>query len=222
MLDNGYVYLAATRLTAFRSNQDWAITIEVFGFSPRSGYPDLDIRTFGSKLANRKSPKDYVNRDFYERYLVEHKFDESHYVYPIGEDDWIDEEFVAADAREIRLRDRAFPLPSLNDYENFGINLGAPPRVQIFELCRYVAGLKRSDILATVEELRVNVPPEMQQVLQLDEWNHPDVCNETCRPSGSETFRQIAEVLVTGDAEAYCPTQPANTHWLNWPDGGTL
>jgi len=31
MLDNGYVYLAATRLSLFRSPDDWAIAIEVFG-----------------------------------------------------------------------------------------------------------------------------------------------------------------------------------------------
>jgi hypothetical protein len=37
MLDNGYVYLAATRLSAYRSESDWAIAIEVFGFSPRAG-----------------------------------------------------------------------------------------------------------------------------------------------------------------------------------------
>jgi hypothetical protein len=33
MLDNGYVYLAATRLSLFRSPRDWAMVIEVFGFS---------------------------------------------------------------------------------------------------------------------------------------------------------------------------------------------
>ena len=37
MLDNGYVYLAATRLSLFRSAADWAMVIEVFGFSPRAG-----------------------------------------------------------------------------------------------------------------------------------------------------------------------------------------
>src|SRR5690349_24690426 len=43
MLDNGYVYLAATRLSLFRAAPDWAMVIEVFGFSPRSGLPDTHI-----------------------------------------------------------------------------------------------------------------------------------------------------------------------------------
>ena len=37
MLDNGYVYLAATQLSLYRSTMDWAVVIEVFGFSPRAG-----------------------------------------------------------------------------------------------------------------------------------------------------------------------------------------
>ena len=47
MLDNGYVYLAATRLSLFRDNADWAMTIEVFGFSPRAELPDASVYCFG-------------------------------------------------------------------------------------------------------------------------------------------------------------------------------
>jgi hypothetical protein len=31
----------------------------------------------------------------------------------------------------------------------------------------------------------------------------------------------LAKVLVTGDAAHYKPTKPPNTHWSNWPGGGT-
>ena len=37
MLDNGYVYLAGTKLTAYRDDECWAIVIEVIGFSYRGG-----------------------------------------------------------------------------------------------------------------------------------------------------------------------------------------
>jgi hypothetical protein len=40
MLDNEYVYLAATRLSLYRTAAVWAMVIEVFGFSPRAGLPD--------------------------------------------------------------------------------------------------------------------------------------------------------------------------------------
>jgi hypothetical protein len=35
MMDNGSIYLAAARLSLYRSRIDWAMVIEVFGFSPR-------------------------------------------------------------------------------------------------------------------------------------------------------------------------------------------
>jgi hypothetical protein len=62
----------------------------------------------------------------------------------------------------------------------------------------------------------------MQLILQLDEWNHPDVVDDANRPSNSQTFKQLAQVLMTGEAEEYKPTLSPNTHWKNWPECGTL
>ena len=70
MLDNGYVYLAGTRLSLYRSATDWAMVIEVFGFSPRSGLPDTHIHTFASRLHGRNPPEHYLSREAYENYLT--------------------------------------------------------------------------------------------------------------------------------------------------------
>ena len=70
MLDNGYVYLAATRLSLHRSASDWAMVIEVFGFSPRAGLPDTHIYTFASRLHDRDPPEQYKDREAYENYLA--------------------------------------------------------------------------------------------------------------------------------------------------------
>jgi hypothetical protein len=42
------------------------------------------------------------------------------------------------------------------------------------------------------------------------------------KPGDSETFRQIARVLRTGDAREWRPTLAPNNHWKHWPEGGTL
>jgi hypothetical protein len=94
--------------------------------------------------------------------------------------------------------------------------------VLVFELCRCLAGLMRERVLATPEERWGSVLPEMVQMLQLEEWHHPDVVDEHDRPSGSETFQQLARVLATGNVGHYAPSRPPNTHWRNWPDGGRL
>jgi len=61
--------------------------------------------------------------------------------------------------------------------------------------------------------------PDLPAILQLDEWRHPDLADDE-RPSHTETFRQLAAVLCTGDPAHYAPTEPPNTHWRHWSHGG--
>lgn len=61
MLDNGYAYLAATRFSMYRTSENWAMVIEVFGFSPRAGLPDTHIHTFASRLRDRDDPSGYAS-----------------------------------------------------------------------------------------------------------------------------------------------------------------
>lgn len=113
-------------------------------------------------------------------------------------------------------------LPALEEYGRVDIELDEPGRVRIFEACRYLAAIARDDVLATSIERRISVRPEMKQLMQLEEWNHPSVVEEDCRPSGSRTFHQLARVLETGDVQMCTAADPPNTNWPNWPDGGTL
>lgn len=224
MLDNGYIYLAATRLSLYRSDLDWAMVIEVFGFSPRAGFPDTCIHTFASRLHNRDRPSSYVNRQAYEDYLATRPNNEFRTVVPVQEGPWQDGEdgeFVADGAREVRVREQVIPIPGVERYMDQGIDLEDSPRVHVFELCRFLADIARGQVLATPKERRVSVLPEMDQILQLEEWHHPNVAEDE-RPSGSETFQQLADVLASGDPALYLPTRPPNTHWRNWPEGGRL
>ena len=223
MLDNGYVYLAATRLSLYRSSADWAMVIEVFGFSPRAGLPDNAIQTFASVLYERDPPDRYVDRSSYQKYLARNPHNEFRAVHPIEDGPWQneEEETVAENADGLILRGRGIPLPKASDYKEHGIELEKPPHVQVFELCRLLAATHRAEVLATETERGVSVLPEMKQILQLEEWRHPDLLNDE-RPSTSDTFRQLAEVLITGEVARYRPSPSPNTHWKHWPDGGTL
>jgi hypothetical protein len=225
MLDNGYVYLAATRMSLFRSPGDWALVIEVFGFSPRGPLPDTQIYSFASRLYNRDTREQYVSAEAYENYLANNPNNDSRFVYPIAEGSWKNREVrdeVSRDAREVSVRGESRPVPGTHEYARYGIVLAEPPTVHIFELSRFLAAVLRDDVLATEQERRVSVLPEMTQILQLEEWHHPDVSDFGARPSGSPTFLQLAEVLASGDATKYEPTEPPNTHWRHWPEGGTL
>lgn len=224
MLDNGYVYLAKTRISLFRSIHDWAMVIEVFGFSPRAGAPDVSILTFASRIHDRKPPTEFVNRAAYDAYVSSHPHDEHRSIFPIDEGDWQDpenDELVAPAAREVRLRGRAIQIPDSSALARFSISMEKMPRLSVFELCRYLADSAESNVLATEEECRANVLPEMSRLLRLDEWNHPNLV-EGEMPSDSETFQQLAHVAASGDPACYRPTRPPNTHWRHWPEGGRL
>jgi hypothetical protein len=223
MLDNGYVYLAATRLSLYRSESDWAMVIEVFGFSPRAGLPHTSVYTFASQLCCRDEK--FGSQEALELYLANNPNNELRFVHPISEGPWQDEEsdeWVSESAEEVKVRGQRVSIPVFTEYGRNGINLEHSPKVQVFELCRYVADVAREQILATPQERRINVLPELKQVLQLEAWHHPNVVVDEERPSGSEAFQQLAQVLVSGNVEAYRPTMSPNTNWVNWPKGGRL
>jgi hypothetical protein len=224
MLDNGYVYLGATRLALFRSDADWAMTIEVFGFSPRAGLPDTAIYTFASTLRGRKERSSFVSEEAHRAYLARNPHNEVRTVFPLDEgfEDIDDGELVAQEAVNIVLRGRPVALPDLAQYRDQGVLLADPSRVRVFELCRYLAGVARHDVLATGYERRANVPASLEQILLLDEWHHPDVVDPQSLPSRSETFQQLAVVLQTGDVARYRPSSAPNTHWRHWPECGQL
>jgi hypothetical protein len=222
-LDNGYVYPAATRLSAHRSEDDWALVIEVFGFSPRAMDPDVFVTTFASRIRVPKTARDFVNDKAFETHQRIHPHDFQVAYFPI-DDDWKDDEeleVVRRDATHATVRGKVLPLPPIEEYQRRGITLEDPPRVHTFELCRYLADVAHDDVVATEEERRAHVPPGTTEILVLDEWHHPDIVGDE-RPSSSETFRQLAKVLATGDPAEYQPTLAPNTYWSNWPEGGRL
>ncbi len=97
-------------------------------------------------------------------------------------------EHLEEGALTFELRGRKISIPAISEFVTCGIKLADPPRINVFELCRWLAETHREEILASEEEQRISVLPAMQKILQLD----------IARPN------------------------PPNTHWSNWPGGGSL
>jgi hypothetical protein len=225
MLDNGYFYLAASRLSLFRSSTDWAMVIEIFGYSPRAGIPDTHVYTLGSRVQRMRGETDFVSRAAFENYLANNPHNESSFIYPIEEGAWQDDssvELLARGQREVVVRGLSGPTPPREAYAQHGIALTSPDDVQVFEFCRWLAATARDRVLATAEERRNCVPSELALILQLDEWRHPDVVNDEL-PSAVPTFQALAEILAGGsEVGLNAIRERPNTHWSNWPDAGTL
>lgn len=220
MLDNGYIYPAAARLSVHSDSTDWAIVMETFGFSPRGGLPDLTVTTFTSKVRRPKTRADYVDDSAYVNYLEQHPHDAVEYFWPLDEGEWIDEESVVP-GTTVRLRGREVAVPTVEQCRAVGITTEEVDRVAVFELCRYFAETSRDNVLAVGEERTSQVLPGLPQVLLLDEWHHPDLGSGEL-PSATRTFQQIAEVAVSADPDHYDTDEVPNTHWSHWPNGGLL
>ena len=200
------------------------MTIEVFGFSPRSGIPDTHIHTFGSRLVRQRGEADFVSAEAYSAYLANNPNNESVFIYPVDEGDWQDlddSDLLAEEAHVVSVRGKNLQIPSRELYAAHGISLEDESRVHVFELCRLLAAVNRERVLATSDERRVCIPAELEQILQLEEWHHPDLAGGD-NLSSSSTFTSLVDALVSGDASSYKTTMPANSHWSNWPEAGTL
>src|SRR5688572_15980799 len=90
MLDNGYVYPAAARLSLYTARGDWALVFETFGFSPRAEVPDLLVTAFTSRPVRTKTAADYVSEEAFRNYLARNPNVEQTFFFPLDGEEWID------------------------------------------------------------------------------------------------------------------------------------
>ncbi len=213
MLDNGYDYPAAARLSAYSDGNRWAIVIEGLGYHNRCNFHEAIqdvLYLFGNVLSN---PPGTSNEGI---------------LYPTSDPldgPLFDEEYgwtVREGMTHIRIRDHLIPIQLDPDsMRALGVELQFPPAVGGHELLRSLVPQHRDRLLATEEDLHERVPTSLPLVLRLDEWHHPDLAGGEI-PSKNETFCMVADVIASADHSHYRPTCGPNTHWSNWPDGGSL
>jgi hypothetical protein len=212
MLDNGYVSLADVRLYAYRDETRWALIIEHLGFHAHIGGHNGIVNClyrFGNCLDRAPGVAD---QDF-----IGMTFDG-----PDGPTFADDGQYVRDGVKSLRIRGHIASLDlSPGNLMAKGITLQQPPRIRGAELLRALTPKYRDFLLATEDELRQRVPADLPEMLVLDEWHHPDLAKGML-PSASNTFRMLSRMLVGGDPAFYKPTEPPNTHWKYWPNGGTL
>jgi len=208
MLDNGFTYPVDVRLHAYRDDVHWSFIIEVVGYQYRApGHDGISntLYCFGNCLIRKPGCAAFLC----------HSSDG-----PEGEC-FDDDCFLRPEVSFMQIR--AQPVPLQHDpayYADLGIELGSS-QVEIFELLRGLSDEHRKLLFATEDELRAQLTVDLPEILSLESWHHPDLANDEL-PSASITFQSLAETLVSGDVSRYQAQQPPNTHWRNWPEGGTL
>lgn len=135
----------------------------------------------------------------------------------------IEEDYLLIDKNSstIKVRDTLLPFEANN-------------QINTYDLIRYLEAKKPALFKATDSELWQCLPSDLPKLMQIDNWNHQPyskhknmispsayVIEETgTKPSKNETYKLIADILVTKDTTKWKPTLPPNNDWKNWPRAG--
>lgn len=211
MLDNGYVYPVDVHLTAYRDASRWAIVIQAIGVHNHAFKHDRiqnALHCFGNCL---KQPPGLNNQRFL--FPTSDGLDGSSFA---DDNVW----YMHPQATSIRVRDVVVPISrDVDIFVQKGIERELPSAITVIECIRSLFPEYRALFLATDAELRQHIPTDLPQLLELREWQHPDLIADEL-PSHTQTFQMLADVLETGNPERYQGDIVPNTHWRNWPEGG--
>jgi Family of unknown function (DUF7003) len=216
MLDNGYNYPIAVYLRTYRDPSRWAIVIDDICFHNRCNDHDgiwACCYYYGNCLT---TPATLRNPTICS--VTSDAADGPTFTTIDTDAAWL----LHPAATAIIFRTTRVLLPTEEAaFIRKGIQRARPPRTTIVEALRCLMPDYRELLITTADEVQRIVPSDLPELLHLTAWEHPDRAADQL-PSETETFPLLAEVLITGDPQRYCPTRPANTHWRYWPTGGEL
>jgi hypothetical protein len=200
---NCNIDMVTARLRGLRNENSWMIMFEqlVNSYPAEGILPILLIDVLGNCFENKKSwvkeslyPVKIENECEWESKQTEHDNDDLLYLM-------------------IREQQITVKYKSIEKHSHW--NLG-------FNLLVHLLANHREEMLATEDEIRAIVPSDIQQVILLDNWHHPDVCGWNGRknrhfiPSDAMSMRMIAQVLETENIDFYQPCEEANIDWRFW------
>lgn len=213
MLDNGYYYHADQKMTIFRDDKRWAILLEVLAFfNHESGLDGITTiaNVFGNCLTGWND-----NNNF--NYFASDNGIETFFT-----DDTIYLPYLNPEAKNILVRGQEIPIIfDRQYYKSKKVELEYEDKITPWEFLRGLIPDKSNLFWVTREEISTKIPKDLPIFMTLDNWHHPNLVEDE-KPSETETFQQLADVIMTGDKNLYNTTEITNTHWTNWLEGGTL
>lgn len=213
MLDNGYYYHGDQKMTIFRDDRRWAILLEVLAFFNHE-YGLEGITTIANVFGNCLIG--WNNNDNFNYFASDNGTE------TFLTDDTIHLPYLNPEAKSILVRGQEIPIISdRRHYESKQIKLEHEGKITSWEFLRGLIPEHSNLFWVTREEISTKIPNDLPIFMTLDNWHHPDLVVDE-KPSETETFQQLADVIITGDKQLYNTTEISNTHWTNWPEGGTL
>ena len=203
-INDARLFVAASRLTGLRATvgDDWAVAIERFGFLPNLVGDDRLV-TIVSILGSRVSDKPVTSTSLHPIKAMPGR---SLFAKTVGNSD-----LVPDDPLRILIRTIPYALPSSN------LKTSKRKTIDGVSFARAVAALCGGTVLATEEELSMAAGGGFQVVARALSWEHPDIFEREL-PSHTESFRSLAQAIVSRDPLKFDPGREPNSHWKHWTD----
>lgn len=214
MLDNGYYYHADQQLKIYRNETDWLMILQVIQYHNHcysiDGFTTITYK-YGSAVSADQSFRD----DSFFFPVPEQERE----VFLDDEEDYSSKLNPLVD--QIKIDDTYIPLEhDPMKYLAKGIELESKEKIRPWEVLRYITPEYSHLLWQTREQLAI--PANYKEEITFSNWEHPD--NIDTNMSDMKSFQEIAKCLALNlpFEKEKIDTKDSNTHWSNWPDGGTL
>ena len=230
--EHPYFHTAGSRLTLYADEMRWAIVFEKSGYSNRGLRGEIELSYFGNCLSNLQSegsPEGYTSNmksvEIIDTRTIENDMDE----------------LVSKNIIQVKVRDVLLNVEqdkSVYEKKNITNSLydNEENLIDIPSLIRYLDEEHPDLFRATDKELRTCLPADLPRLMEINEWHHEAYTKLETFPSSStyhyeimgkkpseyETYKMIADILVSKDITKWKPTLNSNNNWRNWPNGGNM
>lgn len=223
-LENGYCEVAGSRIHLYADSTKWAIVFEISGYQNRRTSAEIELLYFGNCIDYpvEKSPeRNYITNSSSVILIDPSEFER---IENKEGSDMETFELINNEIKEIKIRDQYIPFENnYKNYEKVGIKIreyNNPNKLISFgDWIRYLHETNPTVISATEAEIRRHIPKDVPKLVTIEDFHFVSAFETSNPPSGQETYKLLAKILITGDTTYWRPTLEPNNNWKNWNSG---
>jgi len=234
--EHPYFFTAGTCLSLYADENRWALVFEKSGYSTGNNCGEIELTYFGNCLQNSESgiSGDKSTSNSKSVILIKNADLEQ-----IDNNEFT--ELVSPTKNEIKVRDTLLPIEH-DSLKYIAKRIKPKPYnnpkhlIDFPSLIRYLDEENPELFRATDQELRMCLPNNLPKLMKIDQWHHEPytkykhktspttyITEEVgTKPSDNETYKMIADILVSKDTTKWKPTLKPNNDWRNWLNAGHI
>lgn len=223
-LENGYSYLAGSKIHVYGDANNWAIVFEQNGYHTRQVKVNLDLIYVGNCI-------NYIIEEHHDRNYISNQntitlieSSELNRIQNKNGNEMENFELIDLETKQIKIRNKTLAFNNNHeDYKKIGIlirDYDNPNNLIGFEdMVRYIHETEPNILEADEFEIRKHIPKNLDKIMTLNDFHYVSSFEDDLSPSKQETYQMIAKVICKLGANEWKPTKKANNNWRNWEPG---